>query len=388
MKKSIFNNFIFSNELSYRIQRHAAFWAVRIFFLSLTELVFDYNLSKSFFSNYWAGLKFVLFLVFLCEVWFCYLAIYYLVPKYFFKRKYVTFTATILLFVSISVIIGTYYAYLVFDAFNLEKNAQFAFIWNMVQSGLFLGPLAICTIFLAIKMFKSWYQKQQEKLMLIKANADAEMQLLKAQIHPHFLFNTLNNIYSFTLTKSPQASVMVRHLNDTLSYMINECSVEYVPLEKEIKLLQDYISLEQVRYGNRLDIQTEIIGDIEGKKISPLLLIPFLENSFKHGASKMLEHPWINLRVEIKNTELDFSLSNSKPSSNDDCNQKKGIGLKNVKKRLALLYPQTHSLSIESSPGIFAVKMKVPLLSDNIKLRIGVKETPPSLLSNFSYAKH
>lgn len=258
----------------------------------------------------------------------------------------------------------------------------------MVQSGLFLGPLAICTIFLAIKMFKSWYQKQQEKLMLIKANADAEMQLLKAQIHPHFLFNTLNNIYSFTLTKSPQASVVVRHLNDTLSYMINECSAEYVPLEKEIKLLLDYISLEQVRYGNSLHIQTEIIGDIEGKKISPLLLIPFLENSFKHGASKMLEHPWIKLWIEVKSTELDFSLSNSMPSSNDDCNQKKGIGLKNVKKRLALLYPQTHSLSIESSPGIFIVKMKVPLLSNNVKLRIEVKETPPSLLSNFSYAKH
>ncbi|HEY5391740.1 MAG TPA: histidine kinase [Hanamia sp.] len=311
-----------------------------------------------------------------------------MVPKYFFKRKYVTFAATILLSVFISVIIGAYYTYLVFDAFNLDKNAQFSFIWNMVQSGLFLGPLAICTIFLAIKMFKSWYQKQQEKLMLIKANADAEMQLLKAQIHPHFLFNTLNNIYSFTLTKSPQASVVVRHLNDTLSYMINECSAEFVPLEKEIKLLQDYISLEQVRYGNSLHIQTEIIGDIEGKKISPLLLIPFLENSFKHGASKMLEHPWIKLWIEVKSTELDFSLSNSMPSSNDDCNQKKGIGLKNVKKRLALLYPQTHSLSIESSPGIFIVKMKVPLLSNNVKLRIEVKETPPSLLSNFSYAKH
>lgn len=388
MKNRTFNNFIFSNKFSYRIQRHAAFWATRILFLSFCHLVFEYNLSKSFFSNYWTGMKYILFLVFACEIWFCYLAIYYLVPKYLFKKKYVTFAATILLSMFISIIIGTYYTYLTYDVFNFAKNDQFSFNWDNVQSGLFLGPLAICTIFLAIKMFKSWYQKPQEKLMLIKANADAEMQLLKAQIHPHFLFNTLNNIYSFTLTKSPQASVTVRHLNDTLSYMIKECCAEFVPLEKEIKLLQDYISLEQVRYGNRLVIQTGITGDIEGKKISPLLLIPFVENSFKHGTSKMLEHPWIKLLIEIKNAELYFTLSNSKPLSNDDCNQKKGIGLKNVKKRLALLYPQTHSLFIESSPDIFMVKMKVPLLSDNIKPRIGFEEAPPSLLSNFSYAKH
>jgi len=387
LKNSTFYNFIFSNELSCRIKRHAAFWTTRIFFLSLTYLVFEYNFSKSFFSNYWAGLKFVLFLTLIAEVGFCYLVIYYLAPKYFFRKKYVAFSATLILFTFIFCMLAIVYVYWSPEDPN-DKNNLFAFSWSNTMDFVFVGPPATCFIILSIKMFKSWNQKQQEKLMLIKANTDAEMQLLKAQVHPHFLFNTLNNIYSFTLTKSPQASVMARHLNDTLSYMINECSVEYVPLQKEIKLLQDYISLEQVRYGNRLDIQTEIIGDIEGKKISPLLLIPFLENSFKHGASKILEYPWINLWIEIKNTELEFSLSNSKPSSNDDCNQKKGIGLKNVKKRLALLYPQTHSLSIESSPGIFAVKMKVPLLSDNIKLRIGVKETPPSLLSNFSYAKH
>lgn len=387
MKKATFNNFIFSNELSYIIKRHSAFWATRIFFLSLTYLVLEYNFSKSFFSNYWEGLKFFLFLTLVIEVGFCYLVIYYLVPKYLFRKKYVAFVTSLILCMFIFCMLAMVYVY--WGAENpKDKSNLFVFSWNNAVDFLFLGPPATCFIILAIKMFKSWYQKQQEKIMLITANADAEMQLLKAQVHPHFLFNTLNNIYSFTLTKSPQASVMVRHLNDTLSYMINECSAEFVPLEKEIKLLQDYISLEKVRYGNSLDIQTEIRGEIEGKKISPLLLIPFLENSFKHGASKMLEHPWINLRIVIKNTELDFLLSNSKPSSNDDCNQKKGIGLENVKKRLALLYPQTHRLSIESSPDIFTVKMKVPLLSDNAKLRIEVEETTPSLLSNFSYAKH
>jgi len=317
----------------------------------------------------------------------CYIFIYFFVPKYFLKKKYPAFVASFLLCFCFAVIIGIWFEYWNAGVGNFDKNAQFTFLWSTTISALLVGPMATWTIFLAIKMFKSWYQKQEEKAILIKANADAEIQLLKAQIHPHFLFNTLNNIYSFTLTKSPQASAIVSHLNDTLSYMIKDCSAEFVPLSKEIKLIRDYISLEQIRYGNRLDIHTEIIGDISGKRISPLLLIPFVENSFKHGTSKMLEHPWVKLFIEIKSSELWFMLSNSKPSSDEYYNRKKGIGLQNVKKRLALLYPQAHSLIIESSGNTFTVKMKTPLLFDNIRAVDVIEETPHSLNSNFSYAE-
>jgi sensor histidine kinase YesM len=356
-------------------------------FLAFSNLVFNYDSSKSFSANYWAGFKLFLFLTLIADVCFCYFLIYFLVSKYFLQKKYVAFAISFLLSVSITSVIGIWYAYGALGAANLDKNGQFTFLWGMIISALFVGPMANWAIFLAIKMFKSWYQKQQEKVTLIKANADAEIQLLKAQIHPHFLFNTLNNIYSFTLTKSPLASVIVSHLNDTLSYMIKDCSAEFVPLSKETKLIRDYISLEQIRYGNRLDIQTEIIGDTDGKKISPLLLIPFVENSFKHGTSKMLEHPWMKLLIEIKNSELWFMLSNSKPSADEYYNRKKGIGLQNVKKRLALLYPQAHSLVIESSDDTFIVKMKTPLSFDNIKAVDVTEETPHSLTSNFSYAE-
>jgi len=380
LKKETFNNFIFSNKLSYRVQRHATFWAIRILFISFTYLVFDYDVTRSFFSNFWTSFKIIFLLILLAEVGFCYLVIYYLAPKYFFRKKYIAFVSSFLVCMIIFWIGATWYLYRVAGTDNGDNTSLLPFIWKNIWDFLFHGPPAMCCIMLAIKIFKSWYQKQQEKIMLIKANADAEIQLLKAQIHPHFLFNTLNNIYSFALARSPQASVVVRHLNDTLSYMIKDCSAEFVSLKKEIKLLQDYISLEQIRYGNRLEIQTEINGNIDGKKISPLLMIPFVENSFKHGTSKMLEHPWIKLLIEIKNSELCFNLSNSKPPSNDQLGNKKGIGLKNVKKRLMLLYPQTHHLDIESLPDTFTVQMKAPLFADNSKTQNAFEKISSSLI--------
>jgi LytS/YehU family sensor histidine kinase len=203
----------------------------------------------------------------------------------------------------------------------------------------------------------------EEKKILIKENAQAELQLLKAQVHPHFLFNTLNNIYSFTLGNSPEAGSLVLKLKDTVRYMIYDCEAALVPLEKEIKMIEDYIGLEQVRYGKRLNLEVEIKRIYEDKLIAPLLLIPFVENSFKHGSSKMLQGPWIKLRIESKENLLLFQLHNSKPEKADTINNKKGIGLKNIQKRLELLYPNQYKLNIQSSDDVFSVEMALPLLS-------------------------
>jgi LytS/YehU family sensor histidine kinase len=132
-------------------------------------------------------------------------------------------------------------------------------------------------------------------------------------------------------------------------------------VEKEIMILKNYIALEKVRYGNRLEIEAFWGNNYQGKSIAPLLMFPFVENSFKHGASKMLDPPWIKIRIEINEDELFFSLSNSKPASEDNKICKGGIGLKNVKKRLQLLYPQSHSLTISDGADIFTVKVKLPL---------------------------
>ena len=226
------------------------------------------------------------------------------------------------------------------------------------------GPLVSCSLMCSLKFLKIWYVKQQENTELVRENGKAELQLLKAQVHPHFLFNTLNNIYSFTLTKSPIAADLVDKLSGILHYMILEGQNTWVPLKKEIKLIQDYISLEKVRYGDRLNISVNIKGNAESKFIAPLLMIPFVENSFKHGSSKMLTHPKVELSIIIEEAHLIFMLRNNKPNSNTQASQsntKGGIGLKNTAKRLQLLYPDKHNLKIESTDTSFSVYMHIIL---------------------------
>jgi LytS/YehU family sensor histidine kinase len=225
----------------------------------------------------------------------------------------------------------------------------------------FTGSIPACCLMLIIKYYKDWYKKQAEGEMLIRENMQAELQLLKAQIHPHFLFNTLNNIYSFTLTGSPQAAGLVDKLSGMIDYITIEGEKSFVPVEKEIQLINDYIGLEKVRYGDRLDMQVEINGEYKNKMIAPLLMIPFVENCFKHGASVMRGQQWISLSIHIKENQLDFNLSNSKPPQAISTNNKKGIGLANVQKRLQLLYPGKHFLKIESASDIYIVQLQVRL---------------------------
>ena len=213
-----------------------------------------------------------------------------------------------------------------------------------------------------IKMMKRGWLKQQETLQVAREKAKAELQLLKAQIHPHFLFNTLNNIYFFTLTASPKAPEMLMKLADMLRYILNECNEALVPVEKEIKMIENYVALEKIRYGDRLKMELEVEGDYNNKMIAPLLLIPLIENSFKHGASKMLANPWVNLNITIEGHYLFFLLSNSRPDEIVILQRGGHIGLNNVRKRLALLYPAAHELSVVDGSESFEVYMKIRLV--------------------------
>jgi LytS/YehU family sensor histidine kinase len=226
---------------------------------------------------------------------------------------------------------------------------------------IFGNPPLICGLLLSLKKIKDWYRKQNENKILARENANAELQLLKAQIHPHFLFNTLNNIYFFILSEPAKAEDLVAKLENLLYYMINECNATAVPLEKEINLINNYFELEKVRYGDRLDVEMTITGDYDNKMIAPLLMIPFIENSFKHGTSKMLRDPWIKLFVQADEEVLHFTLANNKPAEISK-DKKHGIGLSNVKKRLAILHPGNHYLTVEPTENTFTVNMRIPLV--------------------------
>jgi LytS/YehU family sensor histidine kinase len=274
------------------------------------------------------------------------------------KKKYVAFGSWVIVLTLSSEIISLYFSGF---TWQMPKDQMVLMIWFAGLAFVNVGPPIFCGLFVSIKMLKTWYIKEEEKLVLIRENANAELQLLKAQMHPHFLFNTLNNIYSFALDKSPKAPELVLKLSAVIKYMISDCEAALVSVEKEIKMIKDYIGLEKVRYGNHLALQVHIKNDHSNKFIAPFLLIPFIENSFKHGASQILSRPWIKLTLEVNSDHLYFELSNSRPNEIPELNAKKGIGLRNVEKRLQLLYPESHELAIMNEGTQFTVVMRVPL---------------------------
>ena len=184
------------------------------------------------------------------------------------------------------------------------------------------------------------------------------------------MFNTLNNIYSFVLTGDQRAAGLVDKLASMIDYMRTEGEHTLVSLEKEIKLIKDYVGLEKVRYGDRLELSLDVVGEYQDKLIAPLLMIPFVENCFKHGVSVMRGNQWIHLAINVAVDRLDFDLSNSKPPNAVEQKNKKNIGLLNVKKRLQLLYPGDHILEINSSEDVYDVHLALPLQGEDVSERV------------------
>lgn len=369
---------IFSNERPYRIRRHLLFWIAWciyyiVSFLIPTHWIPAWNLRgpMTHIEHYGivlAGLRILLagVLITLVHAALVYGILYFILPRYLSKNKsWIITTGLMLLFVSFIAFIN-YFNFVLAFYLSTQKGyfaamPKMEFIIPVWIRHILINYPTVVGFALAIKLLKNWYVKQEETVQLTREKINAELQLLKAQVHPHFLFNTINNIYSFILNGSPRAPEMIKKLSALLNYILNECNRPVVPLSKELSLIQDYMELERIRYGAKLNMNMHIQGSTAGKMISPLLLIPFVENSFKHGTSRMLTHPWVKLDVIIEDHSLEFKISNNKPEQKKDGTTKKGIGLNNVKKRLQLLYPETHSLSIIENEMSYNVAMKIAL---------------------------
>lgn len=197
---------------------------------------------------------------------------------------------------------------------------------------------------------------------LYQQNTKSEMDLLRSQINPHFLYNVLNNIYSLAYPKSTKAAQAVMKLSEIMRYSLSEANQKFVPLEKEIEYLQSYLSLEQMRYKDASFIEFNVEGEIEDKVVAPMLFVPFVENAFKHG----LINETIKISLKIEKNSLLFQVSNHYNKTSKVSNGS-GIGLKNVKRRLELIYPEKHKLYVKegSKASIFNVSLQINLTHEN-----------------------
>ena len=289
-----------------------------------------------------------------------YLLAYFIVPKFLLKERFLQFISAALLWIVAGVAINYYYR--IYILVPAQEAMHFSTIvrggWQITSYMLLMVHGTNVAI---LKLFKYWFKKQQEWLQAEKEKMTAELQLLKAQVHPHFLFNTLNNIYSFSLEQSPKTPGLILKLSSLLSYMLYDCKGEEVLLEKEIEIMKNYIDLEKERYGNKIEISWNAEGEIKDKHITPLLMLPFLENSFKHGTSEQLEKPWLSVDISVENDILKCKIANSKNEYAPVSEQ--GLVIQNVKKRLGFIYPDKHELKINDEGNFFVVSLLVQLKS-------------------------
>jgi two-component system LytT family sensor kinase len=389
---------IFSDDRRHRIARHVLFWLTWwVYFLLtyyyptfqyvgwdlsvLNTLVAQYGLAYFFMKTLFIN---TLLAVVLPQALFTYCIISFALPRYL--RKDGNAVKTTLLFLGLMAFIymaaiGLMYIpfYHNFRIGTLGSIPPLREAIPFVNRTYMFNLPVVGGFAVMIKLTKRSMLKQRETEQLSRENAVAKLQLLRAQIHPHFLFNTLNNIYYFTLISSPKSTEMIRKLISMLQYILNESTEPMVPLEKEVNMLEDYLELERVRYGDKLTLTSDITEKGGSLLISPLLLLPFVENTFKHGASKMTDNAWIKVRISTEGGRLFFHLSNGMPPGNGTMRTRGGIGLANVRKRLALLYPDSHELEISSDTNIYTVQLNIRLQENPaMDSRPGLKSKPLS----------
>ncbi len=290
----------------------------------------------------------------------------WLMPHLLFRKKYLKYGVSLLTYISLLALLISHYRewlltrfpgaeYINFSPISLSGRGPNAVTEIYIPSfiALFIMVFAFSIGSLAQKFFEISKQKE----VVQQKQVEMELNLLKSQINPHFLFNVLNSIYALSLKKSEQTPEIVLKLADIMRYMLYETKQDKVSLHKEIQVVRDYLDIEKIRLGTTgTSVELTLEGSAANHYIAPALLIPFVENAVKHGTDSMLSEAYINIKIIIKENILQFHcINNYKANLNSE--RKGGIGLENVQKRLQLLYPGKHQLSIDAASNIFEVRL-------------------------------
>lgn len=342
------------------ISLHLLFWVGVWFFY---VYFFSYNSTDADFVTWFST-----FLIPVTMVT-TYFVVYFLIPKYLLQKKYLLFALYSVYTVIIStwLILMTIFASLLFlSNLNIEKMPPMSRNYIFVLILVYLVVLLVSFINLLSHNFetesknKALQNKILETQLQIK---NQELQYLKKQIHPHFLFNTLNTIYGLALKQSKNTTDIILKLSNLLDYILYQVNEPKVSLNKEINHLQEYIDLERIRFQDTLRIEFKSDDYDDGKLIPPMLLIPFVENAFKHG-NLINGYLSVHIDIQIKKNSLKFFIKNTvKMDAQHD--HKAGIGLENIKKRLDLIYPNTYTLDISLVEDWYLVELYIENINNN-----------------------
>ena len=280
---------------------------------------------------------------------------YFLMPRYLYKKRYWQFFAAFLLVIAGLIILEELVLEQIFYP-DTKRSSSFPGVFVSL-----LGVLPVMTILAGGKFAWDALQKQQQIDELQTTVQESELQFLRSQINPHFLFNNLNNLYSYALQKSPKTPEIILELSGVLRYMLYECKERFVPLEKELEQLGNFIRLYKMQIEERGEVHFTTKNINSGYKIAPLILIVFIENAFKHSQSGQSADIRISIDLEMTGSTLKFSCRNNHEAKKGIDLPTSGIGLQNVQKRLDLLYPKKHRLNIYEKANSFEVDLTLEL---------------------------
>ncbi|MFI0430550.1 sensor histidine kinase [Mariniflexile sp. HMF6888] len=348
---------IFNSNKFYKIpiHYHIIFWV--IYFL------FNTFRWGSYFNDYLYSLKSNL-IGFPIHMTLCYLNILVLMPRLVYKKRYALYILSVLTAIFIMVIVKFNLTYLLLDQNVWPEGPQPIDKLTLNYTiEMMIGELYVITFTTAIKITLDFLKEHKRVTDLEKSQLETELLFLKSQVSPHFFFNTLNNIYSLSVEKSNKTPKVILKLSELMRYMLYETKNKRQTLENEILCIQNYLDLERIRHDERLEVNVSISGDIQDKEIAPILLLSFVENSFKHGVNKNIGKVKIDIIFKIKEDFLYFTISNPMPATTkyeENLSKSSGIGIENVKKRLELGYNKNdYKLSIKNKKNNFVVKLVI-----------------------------
>lgn len=337
----------------YRASGHILFWLV-VFLVPQYEE--DMNLKNMLIINI-----FNLFFYMMAA----YFVAYFIIPKFLRHENYLLVTIYFIVGAYVtSVLQRTSVIYLLEPIvreppFVQEPISEILTDLHTLINAYFLPNFSLAWVFGFIKLVKDQYLVKQRVLLLEKEKTEAELHTLKAQLNPHFLFNTLNNIYSLSLVNSPITSRSIAGLSQILDHVLYRCNHTYVPISTEITLLKNYIELEKLRYDERLLVNFNHTID-EDLGIAPLILLAIVENAFKHGAGEDIGSPIIDIELVLHKKQFSFKVSNAFVAKKNE-NREDKIGLNNIRKQLELVYPAQHQFNLAVNDNIFVASLHINL---------------------------
>ena len=325
-----------------------------------------------------------------------YFLAYYAIPTFLLQYRWFYFILCVLVSY-VALMGGMYFSLYYLEAHHLvtgylTRTAAFFLKYDFLTTlispdrmynivGFNLSLVISLLVKITIDFYASTIQKlrlEKENVALEKEKTEFELSFLKAQVNPHFFFNTLNNIYSLIEDKDAFAANIVLKLSDLMRYTLYESNHTRIPLTRELQFIQDYVNLEKIRHKNHVVIETTFSSAPEGLEIAPLILITFIENAFKHGVNNSIDASLVQISASVHEHTLTFTVKNSKPGKLKREIVQGGIGLVNVRRRLDLIYPNSYQLTMQNQPSFYTVNLTIVLHENSSQLRNHRRRTPRS----------